>query len=559
MYNQGVTRKPAKPPDPRAPAHVDRRIEWAVLAVIATAAAVLLFWRLGAVYLWQDEANTAVLAARMLESGKPLAYDGTNLLTNDNFGAEETATIGQRTTSADAGVRYVIARGDLRSDSSWIFQPWGQFIAAAAGIGVLGKTTLAPRLPFALAGLATVLVLFWVARRGTGQVHVALLAAALLVANAGWMLHSRQARYYALSGLFLLLTIAAYERWQRGVRFGAAIFIATAWLWFQIDYGTFWPVMAVLFGDAFIRHRHRLIAPLVPAAILAATIAPFIVFYQLAGRLSAQVGPWAMRARENVFYINRYVVSIIILAVAIALLWRSWRRLNERTQRLLSISMAILVLLLLWVPSVAPAAFLRYVVMAAPLGCLVTAWTVMRLFGSTRPATGWLAGAVVAITPWITLPFDGLAGVPQLKASTSIVRPELRDLVTDVFVPRRDPNRIVIDWLRGVTAPTDAILVNYEDAPLMYYLPNPIRGGVAAFRAEDHASGSPAAIVLRRSVPFVHWPVFLREMNRYDLEIVPLAAPDVVWGNNPDPLGKIQDPNSIRDLFAARVRGIKTR
>ena len=247
--------------------------------MIALVAAVLLFWRLGAVYLWQDEANTAVLATRMLESGKPLAYDGKNLLTNDNFAAEDAATIGRRTTGADAGVNYVIERGDLRSDSSWTFQPWGQFVVAAASIAVLGKTTLAPRLPFAIAGFATVLVLFWIARRAIGNTHVALLAAALLVANAGWILHSRQARYYALSGLFLLLTIAAYERWQRGARFGAATFVTVAWLWFQIDYGTFWPVVAVLFGEAAIRHRHRLIAVLVPALILAATIAPFIVFY----------------------------------------------------------------------------------------------------------------------------------------------------------------------------------------------------------------------------------------------------------------------------------------
>jgi hypothetical protein len=66
-------------------------------------------------------------------------------------------------------------------------------------------------------------------------------------------------------------------------------------------------------------------------------------------------------------------------------------------------------------------------------------------------------------------------------------------------------------------------------------------------------------MILRRSVLFVHWPVFRREMNRYDLDVVPLRAPDVVWGNNPDPLGKIQDPDSIRDLFAARVRGVKAK
>ena len=79
-------------------------------------------------------------------------------------------------------------------------------------------------------------------------------------------------------------------------------------------------------------------------------------------------------------------------------------------------------------------------------------------------------------------------------------RSELLRLGTEVFGHQRDANRIVIEWLRENSKPTDEILVNYEDIPLLYYLPNPVRGGIAA--------------VLRRSVPFVHWSVFIREMNR---------------------------------------------
>src|SRR6187455_1783146 len=119
--------------------------EWTAVAVIVILAGVLLFWRLGAVYLWQDEANTAVLAVRMLKFGKPLAYDGVNLLTNDNFAAEDRSTVGSRTTNPRAAVDYVIARGDLKPDTSWIFHPWGQFVAAAASIRLLGQTTIAAR------------------------------------------------------------------------------------------------------------------------------------------------------------------------------------------------------------------------------------------------------------------------------------------------------------------------------------------------------------------------------------------------------------------------------
>jgi 4-amino-4-deoxy-L-arabinose transferase-like glycosyltransferase len=529
----------------------------AVLGAILVVAAVLTFWRLGAIYLWQDEANTAVLAVRMLETGRPLAYDGRNLLTNDNFAAEDRATIGQRTTSAAAGVDYIVRRGDLKPDTSWIFHPWGQFVAAAAGIKLFGQTTLGPRLPFALAGFLTVLLLYWIVRRATSHPQMALMAAALLTVNAGWILHSRQARYYALSGFLLLVVLVAYLRWQRGARAGAVLFVAAAWVWFQVDYGTFWPVVGVLIAGAFVRHRHTPRKALVPAAILAATVAPFLFFYQMTGRLSAQLGPWTVRATDNLFYLNRYVVSVAVLLAAGWLLARQRRRLPAGEVQLVTLAVAILAVMIIWVPTVAPAAFLRYIVVVAPLGCAVTSWVLFRGFGRSQWAP-WLLAAVMAITPWITLPLDGMAPLPQLRASSDVRRPELRSLVREVFVARRDPNRTVIDWLRSHTAPTDAILVNYEDAPLMYYLPNPIRGGIAAFRAEDHASGPPAVIILRRSVQFVHWPVFVRELNRYDLAEVPVAAPDVVWGNNPDPLGRLQDPGTSPDLFVARVRGIKT-
>ncbi len=142
--------------------------------------------------------------------------------------------------------------------------------------------------------------------------------------------------------------------------------------------------------------------------------------------------------------------------------------------------------------------------------------------------------------------------MPKLQSSGAVLRPELPILVHEIFMPRRDPNALVVEWLRQHATPTDEILVNYEDLPLMYYLPNPIRGGIAAFRVEDDSHGPPAFSILRQSVLFVHWPVFLREVKRYQWEDTSFRAPDVVWGNNPDPMGKIQDPNSGRDYLIAR-------
>ena len=86
----------------------------------------------------------------------------------------------------------------------------------------------------------------------------------------------------------------------------------------------------------------------------------------------------------------------------------------------------------------------------------------------------------------------------------------------------------------------------------MFYLPNPIRGGIAAFRAEDDAKHPPEFLVIRRSVGFVHWPVFQREADRYHWKEVGLNAPDVPWGNFPDPLVQSLDFDASKTIFLAQ-------
>src|ERR1035438_179102 len=220
-----------------------KRWESVTPAVIAGLAALLLFWGLTDKYLWQDEAIMAVLATRMLQFGRPLAYDGVNLLTTDTFAGEDEQTIDERTTAPQAAVDYHARRGDFKPDFAWKWQPWGQFVVAAIGLKLLGHTTLGARLPFTLTGLAAVLLLFRFVRQRFDSLLMATLAALLLVTNAYWILHARQARYYPISSLFLVLALMAYARWQSGAPGGAIAFATTAWCWFQVDYGTVCPVL----------------------------------------------------------------------------------------------------------------------------------------------------------------------------------------------------------------------------------------------------------------------------------------------------------------------------
>jgi hypothetical protein len=523
------------------------RLQILVQAVIFSAAAILLFWDLTAKDLWQDEAATAVLASRMLKFGRPLAYDGVNLITIDMHDEAGEAADGSRTSDPRAAIDYFVRRGDFKPDTTWKWQPWGLFAIAAASIRLLGQTTLAARLPFALAGLATVPLLFRLVRRQFGSFPMAALSAILLASNSYWILHARQCRYYSVSSLFLVLTLMAYARWQWGGRNPAA-FIAMAWCWFQVDYGTVLPVLAVLFLEALLAGR-AFWSTVRTGAILAATLVPFVFFYDLLHRGSAAEESWLERFQGNLFNTNEFVVPALIVLAAIFLLAANWKSLPAGERRLVSAGCAVILALTLWIPTVTVFPFVRYVIIAAPLGAMLAAWVLMRL-----RQFAWPAAVVLVFTPWLNLPLRAVVPPPAWWDGSVWYRAELKDLRSEIFGHQPDPNRLVIDWLRKNAAPSDEILIDYEDIPLMYYLPNPIRGGIGTFRVEDDARTPPRFVILRRSVEFVQWPVYDRELARYQWTSIPLKAPDVIWGNNPDPLGD-DDPNAAPNLYIARRVG----
>ena len=513
----------------------------------------LLLWGLGNPYLWQDEAATAVLAQRMLRFGKPLAYDGVNLITIDHSAAEDSRSIEPRTRDPQSAINFYVDRGDFKRDTAWKWQPWGQFVVAALGFKVLGATTFAARLPFAIAGVITVLLLFDFTLKYFEDSQLAVLASSFLVLNSYWILHSRQCRYYSLSSLLLMLTMTSYARWQGSQRWGAPMLVAAAWCWFQVDYGTVWPVLGVLFADALIAQRRNWWRPLLVAAALAAAIAPFAYYYELWGRRSVRDGTWLQHFMLNLSNMNEYFLPTLILAAAVFISLSRSQKLIGPERRLITVSCATFIALLFWIATVTPAPFLRYIVATAPFGCLLTAWVLVRL-GSSHRAITWVGAAVFVFTPWLGLP---LHAVPLKQRDIAIVRPELRILFKNVFGHRADPNRLVVEWLKQNAAPNDEILINYEDIPLIFYLPNPIRGGIAAFRVEDDAKKPPDFLVLRRSADFGHWDVYQRETQRYKWNPIPLHAPDIACGNCPDPIAQGfqaegYDPAHAQSIFIAR-------
>ncbi|MFI5362481.1 MAG: hypothetical protein ACHQ49_10970 [Elusimicrobiota bacterium] len=165
-------------------------------AALIAAGAVLLLWNLGRPALWQDEAETALRAESILETGTPRM---------ELRGALVTA---QPSLAVHEG----------NAEGVWIWNTWLPAYLVAASFALLGTTPFAARLPFALAGILT-LWLSWglfsdgerddLAARRAWAPEAGL---ALLALSPAFLLFCRQSRYYALTALGAVLVLRSWRR-----------------------------------------------------------------------------------------------------------------------------------------------------------------------------------------------------------------------------------------------------------------------------------------------------------------------------------------------------------
>ena len=528
---------------PRA-ASTSRLGFWLAHVAVALAASLLLGWNLGSRYLWQDEAATAVMAERMLRHGKPLAYDGRNLITMDTYDAELADKLA--TMPPQEVVQLLVERGDFKADTTWIGQPWGQFVATALSLAALGKNTLAARLPFALCGIATVVLLFHLVWQRFRDWPMALVTVLLLLSNVFWVLHVRQCRYYALSTFFLLLTFAAYLRWSDDKRFGAWALVASAWCLFQSDYGAFWPTAGVLFAHAMWSGSRPRLGALVTFGVLALTVAPWVYYYELVSRYKPKYASLESNILTSLFNYNQFQFPILGLVLLAILLFRKSPHLaGGEGRRVAGLAIFVSLALLVWVPLVSPYPFYRYIMPATPLAALSLAYVVLgsidwmfagRAANDLRVVAALPLTALLAFTALVALPVSLLIplqdrAIPEFGTA---FRAEFGALYIDLLDEGPDPNRDVIELLAPQLKPGDEVLVNYEDVPYMFYTDATVRGGMCAFRTEAPDDGHLKFAVIRPNLRIGH-QALLRELARFDWRGSYDHVLAIPWGNIPDP------------------------
>jgi hypothetical protein len=525
----------------------------ALVASIMLAASLLLFARLDDRYLWQDEAETALLGRSVLSYGVPTAFDGRNLISQE----------GQQEFEAP--------------DYRWFWTPWAQHYLAAASFGVFGVSTFTARLPFVLLGIGCLYLCYLLALETSRDRRTALVALVLLATSVPFLLHVRQCRYYAPACFFGCLFVLAYLRLLKG-RKGASFWLAVgATGLFHSHYVVFGGFVVGLALHFFLLSRDysRLKAILIPAAVTLSLAMPFLVGFE--AQSSGQALPGMERSlsnsSESLYSLNQYVIPFL-LGVPLFGLWLvgrgGWGEVGsadpgegfDALALTLVVGSTVVVLI-----AIMPWFFFRYYVPLIPIAAVLQAVIVMQVWRWRRVlGIGLFALLTVSDVVSRALPLEHRIPSRSVRHFRSgdedpgkVVGGWARFIpmagyLYEVSHDYTGPIEELVEYLDGRTSPNDTILATYGDLPVQFYTDLKGVGGLsledpAAFsnaewlfvRAHTHRAGD------RRLKRFIS-----KNIDREAYESIDLPVLDRPYENRPDPTThKLRSPTE--GLPAAKV------
>ena len=474
-------------------------VDWVVVGLLL-AASVLLLSNLGNGYLWQDEAETAVLARTTRQYGYPRAFDGRSYL-------EIPAAYGHGPGEA------------------WIYSPWLPFYLLAGVFAVMGESTAVARLPFALCGLLTLYLTWRLAAQMTRDRLVHRLSVAILTCSVPFLLHMRQCRYYALTTALVVGVCLAYLAWlRRPSARSCAWLIGALVAFFHTNFGSYVPLVIGLGLHCSFQRRSAPV-PWAQVAWLAGIVGvltvPWAMFFYRGAFIGAlSVGRMFHHLEFYVRVINKYLVPLAFIggaALVIALLRLVWPKLRM-PQRSVLAQASLLALVI-----VAQAAFLlipdqrqmRYLIPVVPLMAILEAWWLVQQVRWHR-VVGWMIVGLVLFTNALQAPR---------------VQIPLTQLVYELTHPYIGPMEGIVGYLRAHARPGETVKIPYDDRTLMFYT-NLVIERPSEFTQESE----PDWVILRRDwMPegFLESPYFRRIAASY--ERIELPVPDVLWQNREDP------------------------
>jgi 4-amino-4-deoxy-L-arabinose transferase-like glycosyltransferase len=499
-----------------------RRADWLAGVLLTITASGLLLANLGNQYLWQDEAQTALIADTILDAGVPLGHDGVNSFSQE-FGAE----------FGKSGV--------------WKWHTWLSFYLCAASLWLFGATTFAARLPFALFGVATVILTGWVGRALWRDRAAAVASAGLLTLSVPFLILCRQCRYYSPAAFFTLLALFAYVRLRRGERHAGLLLFVAATLLFHTHYLYCATLLATLLLHALGFDRPRLRRVIAVSAWVVLVNLPWILWFstiRYGENYASRVRDLGLSldiAQRLCLMIADYLFHPVFALAALGLAaWRwAWREPvlggSPETRSHVALLLGFCAVNVVALALAAPSAYFRYLAPLAPPLFLLAGLLVSALLRRSR----WLAAAVLAV--WLSL----------------------GSLHRFVYELRHDfdgPIEGIVATLRQHAAPGDVVAINYGDLPVKFYTGLRVVGGLTGESLDPIAEAD--WIILRRDDVGAQEDARIRLRMKQQLatggyRLRVIDYPDTAFENREDPhLHRFRTAEGIEGVrLYQRVRG----
>lgn len=497
---------------------MDEKKRKRLLTALLALGGVMLFYDLGGRYMWQDEAQTPLLAKTVLMHGVPKATDGLN-----NFSQMRGAEYGE--------------------DLIWRWHQWLPFYLLAPFLKILGPSTFAARLPFVLISLASLYVFYLLARRYFGDKR-ALFALFCLALYVPFMLLARQSRYYAPEMFFCILGLYSWAMMPANEKkYGIMLFFSTLGLFHSLHLYYF-ILCAALLTHSFLFRRDKLQPLFIIIAASAALNLPFFftiynVGLEAASPVLLSGSRLAIALKNYGAYTFIFLMPAILLLIPIfitsAAVLKKKRIFTDNPLYFEGLALLVIFCLsaITAMSFLAHTPFYRNIAATVPIFALLCA---LILYPIAR------------INP--------LAGIAAMLLFLNLLPSPLYKFLGELKNGYSGPIRCITDYLNANAPPGSKIAISYGDMPLKFYTNFRIIGGLAEGPVSEVREAD--YIILRKHdiderCKEIKQYVF-DNLDRNMYEMVDLGCPDEPDENSEAPHNRRFSPDKTEDTVKVFIR-----
>ncbi len=474
---------------------------YVIISLLLLAASVLLFANLGNQYLWQDEAETAVLARNTLEYGVPKAFDGRNTV-NPRIGIHSHVGFGNNFT--------------------WLYHPWVQFYVTAFSFLLFGVNTFAARFPFAFFGLLNILMLYLLAYRLTKKKFIAVCSSFFLTFSVPYLLLMRQCRYYAPAVFFVLTAVLFYVKFrEKGSLRDLIILSVSLILLGYTVHGVFIPIYAALALHYMLFSFDKKTFPkfFTAGLFIIGAVLPWFIYSRSSGHMAAiELEKIFKNLEFQVRITNKYFFPAVFFGI-IYLIRAAWKRdfkiyLTEDEKQSIILILTV-VTSCIFMFCFVEQRHLRYIVYFIPLLAILESMIMLRLAKYNR--------ALLALFLIVSV----ATGVFNMGYPNFLFPKYLYEITHDYDGPVEG----IVDFLDRNAQEGDVVKIIYGDIPLIFYTDLTIDN---SWVYDDNHM--PKWIVFRRGWhELLDNDYYSKVQKHYDKHV--LDYPDIRYENRPGDLG----------------------